>query len=67
VILKRAQKAIPPPPPPDPKVVPKVDNRSELEKAYDRATDILVKEKEKEESIREESKWQVDNVANIAS
>jgi|TARA_B110000285_G_C14936879_1_gene520045 hypothetical protein len=50
-------------------VVPKakVDDRSELEKAYDRATNILVKEREKEESMKEDSKDQVDNVAAIAA
>lgn len=47
-IIKKAEKVIPPPPPPAPKVVPvpvviakKVDNRTEIEKAYDRASEAI--------------------------
>jgi len=51
VILKKAKKVIPPPPPPPPKAVPvekviakkivKIDNRTEIEKAYDRAAEVI--------------------------
>ena len=57
--MKKAEKVVPPPPPP--KVIPpikilgkKVDNRTEIEKAYDRASEALKNETEHEEKMEEE-------------
>lgn len=58
VILKKAKKVVPPPPPPPPKPEPikivKIDNRTEIEKAYDRASDIITNETTHEEKMEEE-------------
>ena len=65
VILKKAEKVIPPPPPPEPKVIPPRDNRTELEKAYDRATEAIIKEKERVESIQQEDRDKINRKAGI--
>ena len=64
-IVKKAEKVIPPPPPPEPKVIPPRDNRTELEKAYDRATEAIIKEKERVESIQQEDRDKINRKAGI--
>jgi hypothetical protein len=69
--LKKAEVVVPPPPPPSPKVVPpilviakKVDNRTEIEKAYDRASEALTNETEHEEKMEEEHRGKISDIAN---
>jgi len=78
VILKKAEVVVPkPPPPPPPKpeprpesvkapiVIPKkIDERLEIEKAYDRAATALKNDTEKEEKMEEEHKGKISEIAN---
>ena len=71
VILKKAEKVVPPPPPPPPKIVPIVipktiivDNRTEIEKAYDRASIAITNETAHEEKMEEEHKEKIADIAN---
>ena len=66
MILKKAEKVLPPPPPPAPKIHPPRDNRTELEKAYDRATEAIIQEKDTVESIRQEDKDKIYRKASVS-
>lgn len=55
VAAEIVKKHIPPPP------APVVDKRTEIEKAYDRATEAIIKHNNKEETMKQDAK---DNLGN---
>ena len=45
-------------------IAKKIDNRTEIEKAYDRASEAILKETAHEEKMEEEHKGKIADIAN---
>lgn len=61
------KKVIPPPPPPAAIIAKAIDKRTEIEKAFDSATEAIIKNNNKEETMKQDAKDKLSNATNGTS